>query len=111
MRQAALIILLSTISMAQQGIEGTVKFTGSVILKATNHSVKLTWNSCQNTSQYNVFCGRTHGGPYMKIISGVSGLSVIDQNARHGSTYYYVVTAVNSQGESGNSNEIVVTIP
>ena len=42
----------------------------------------------------------------------IGGNSYIDQSVQSGTPYYYVVTAVDSQGrESKYSNEIKATIP
>ncbi|MBU2703808.1 fibronectin type 3 domain-containing protein [Sporomusaceae bacterium BoRhaA] len=45
------------------------------------------------------------GGPYTTIVSNVSGTSYVDTAVTNGTTYYYVVTVVNADGESANSNE------
>jgi fibronectin type 3 domain-containing protein len=57
----------------------------------------LSWSACTGASSYNVYRGTAHGGPYNKIIAGAASASAIDQNAQHAATYYYVVTAINSQ--------------
>ena len=94
-----------------QGIQGSVKISGTVIVVATSHSATLTWNACQNASTYNLYRGTVHGGPYTKISSGISSTSYIDLQVAHGQTLYYVVTAVYGSQESGYSNEASVSIP
>ena len=77
------------------------------------HSVDLTWNGSQGAVGYNVYRGTTNGGPYSKI-NGVldSSSSYTDTNILGGQTYYYVVTAVDSQqDESGYSNQVKAVIP
>jgi hypothetical protein len=112
MRFLATLLLLSLMAAAQQqGIQGKVQLTGAASIKATSHAVRFSWNSSLNATSYNVYRGIQHGGPYTKIVSGVIVTSAFDQNPRHGATYYYVVTAVNSQSESAYSTETVAVIP
>jgi fibronectin type 3 domain-containing protein len=111
MRKLMLVLWLSSLVWAQQGIGGKVQFIGGATVSATNHVAALSWSACAGASSYNVYRGTVHGGPYQKIIVGVTTASATDQNAQHAATYYYVVTAVNSYGESGYSNETVVKIP
>jgi fibronectin type 3 domain-containing protein len=111
MRSLMLVLLLSPPLWAQQGVVGKVQFTGGTVVQVTNHVVALSWSACTGASSYNVYRGTAHGGPYNKIIAGAASASAIDQNAQHAATYYYVVTAINSQGESGYSNETIATIP
>jgi fibronectin type 3 domain-containing protein len=106
-----LLLLLGSLGWAQQGIQGKVQFTGSAAIAVTGHEVMLSWTGCPQASSYNVYRGTTHGGPYTKIIAGITSASAVDANVQHGATYYYVVTAFNSEGESRYSNEIAATIP
>jgi fibronectin type 3 domain-containing protein len=48
------------------------------------------------------------GGPYTTVASPTS-TTFTDTALTNGTTYYYVVTAVNSGGESGNSTETSAT--
>jgi serine protease AprX len=69
--------------------------------------VDLDWND--NTepdlASYNVKRSTTAGGPYGQI-ANVSVSNYTDNNVTAGTTYYYVVTAVDTaSGESGSSNE------
>jgi len=54
---------------------------------------------------YTVHRSTTKGGPYTVLQATVTATSYIDANVTNGSTYYYVVTAVNAGGESPPSNE------
>jgi fibronectin type 3 domain-containing protein len=111
MRKLMLLLLLGPVMGAQQGIAGKVQFTGGATVSVTNHVSALSWSACAGATSYNVYRGTVHGGPYQKIIVGVTTASATDQNPQHAATYYYVVTAVNSYGESGYSNETVAKIP
>lgn len=71
--------------------------------------VTLNWNAVTDVTGYDVKRSTTVGGPYTTIASNVSGASYIDSSVTNGTTYYYVVTAINTNGESANSNEASAT--
>jgi fibronectin type 3 domain-containing protein len=71
---------------------------------AGNASVSLTWTGSSGANSYNVKRSTTNGSGYATI--GTSNVATYtDTTAANGTTYYYVVTAVNSNGESGDSNQ------
>jgi N-acetylneuraminic acid mutarotase len=77
---------------------------------AGDSQVNLSWTAVDNASSYNVYRSTTSGGPYTKIATGVTGTTYNDTDVTNGTTYYYVVTAVNSSGtESAYSNEASAT--
>ena len=94
-----------------QGIRGSVKLTGKATIVTTGHSVTLTWNASHGATSYCIYRGIAHGGPYVKIASGIIGTTYADVQVTHSQTLYYVSTAVSGSNESGYSNEIVVVIP
>ena len=52
------------------------------------------------------------GGPYASVASANSGTSYVDGSVQAGQTYYYVVTAVDTNGtESVYSNQVQAVIP
>lgn len=57
---------------------------------------------------YNVYRGTTSGGEAL-LVSGATGTTYDDTTAVSGTTYYYQVTAVNTDGESARSNEVSAT--
>jgi fibronectin type 3 domain-containing protein len=71
---------------------------------AANAQVSLTWTASPNATSYNVKRATTTGGPYTTI-SSPTAASFIDVSLTNGTTYFYVVSAVNSAGESANSSE------
>jgi hypothetical protein len=83
--------------------------TGLAAVSGSNQ-VLLTWSPVLNATTYNVKRSSTSGGPYSTLASGVSAASFTDFAVTYGATYYYVVSAVNSLGESLNSSEASVTV-
>ena len=75
---------------------------------AGNGQVTLSWTGSSGATSYNVYRGTTSGQEAL-LQSGVSGTSYTDSTAANGTTYFYEVTAVNSVGESGKSNEVSAT--
>ena len=72
-------------------------------------NVTLSWTAANYTTGYNVKRGLQSGGPYATIASNVAGTTYVDNAASLGTAYYYVLTGVNTVGESGISNEAVAT--
>jgi hypothetical protein len=91
-----------------------VEALSGVGTQAGQHSVALSWNaSTSQVAGYNVYRGSTSGGPYTKINSGLdASTNYTDSSVQSGQTYYYVTTAVDSQGtESVYSNQAQAVIP
>jgi cellulose 1,4-beta-cellobiosidase len=73
-----------------------------------NAQVALSWSTSLGATSYNVKRATASGGPYTVVASPTS-TSYTDTGLTNGTTYYYVVSAVNSAGESGNSSEVNAT--
>jgi hypothetical protein len=69
-----------------------------------NAQVALSWTASGGATSYNVKRGTVSGGPYATLASPAT-TSYTDATAVNGTTYYYVVSAVNASGESANSTE------
>lgn len=67
--------------------------------------VMLAWTASTGAATYNVKRATASGGPFNTIASPTN-TSYTDSGLTAGTTYYYVVTALNGAGESGNSNQI-----
>ena len=77
---------------------------------AGDKQVTLNWTAATDAVSYNVYRSTTSGGPYTSIASGITATTYADTGLTNGTTYYYVVTAVNSSGtESTYSNEASAT--
>jgi hypothetical protein len=75
-----------------------------------NTVVALSWSSSAGADTYNVYRSTTAGGPYNSpLITGLTSTTYNDPTVTNGTTYFYVVRAVNAAGESGNSPEASAT--
>ncbi|MFS1513962.1 fibronectin type III domain-containing protein [Chengkuizengella sp. SCS-71B] len=77
--------------------------------EAGDSQVTLSWILVEGSDSYTVKRSTTEGGPYDIIAEGVTETSYLDTDVINGTTYYYVVSAVNAAGESENSNEASAT--
>jgi hypothetical protein len=75
---------------------------------AGNASVGLSWSASTGATSYHVKRATTNGGPYAQIAAPTS-VTYSDASVTNGTTYYYVVSAVNSAGESSNSAQVTAT--
>jgi hypothetical protein len=75
---------------------------------AGNAQVALTWNASVGATSYNVKRGTTSGGPYT-VLSSPATVAFTDTGLTNRTTYFYVVSAVNSVGESANSSQVSAT--
>jgi hypothetical protein len=70
--------------------------------------VTLIWTASKGATGYNVKRGTTKGGPYTQLATTTSP-GYKDSSVINGTTYYYVVSALNAAGESANSAEVFAT--
>lgn len=75
---------------------------------AGNAQVSLSWTASNGATLYYVRRSATSGGPYAQI-SAPSTTSYTDTGLTNGTTYFYVVSAYNSAGQSANSSEVSAT--
>ena len=73
-----------------------------------NQQVSLSWAASTGAASYNVKRGAVSGGPFTTV-SSPTATSYNDPSLTNGTTYYYVVSAVNAGGESANSSQVSAT--
>ena len=80
----------------------------NLMATAGNGQVGLSWSGSIGATSYNVKRATTSGGPYTTI-GNPTTTSYTDTSVTNGTTYYYVVSAVNTAGESANSSQVSAT--
>jgi len=75
---------------------------------AGNAQVGLSWTASNGANGYHVKRSTTSGGPYTQVSAPMT-TSYTDTGLANGTTYYYVVSALNTAGESGNSSQASAT--
>jgi fibronectin type 3 domain-containing protein len=75
---------------------------------AGNQQVSLTWTASSGAASYHVKRATNSVGPYTQAGSATA-TSYSDTGLANGTNYFYVVSALNTSGESGNSNQVSAT--
>src|SRR6202789_2522608 len=76
---------------------------------AGNAQVSLSWNASAGATSYNVKRSTAGGCPFSATLASPAVTNYIDTAVTNGTTYYYVVSAVNASGESANSAQASAT--
>jgi len=84
---------------APAGLSGSAAATG----------VTLDWSAVGAATAYHVKRATVAGGPYV-VIAQNAGTTYTDATVSGSGTYYYVVSALNANGESANSAQTGVTL-
>ena len=80
----------------------------SLVAAAGNQQVSLTWTASSGATSYHVKRATASGGPYTQV-GAPATTSYSDPGLTNGTTYFYVVSALNATGESANSNQASAT--
>ena len=93
------------------GSPAAVSVSGTGVAQV-QHVVGLSWNASPSAAGYNVYRSLTSGSAYSRLNSGLDGqLTYSDNSVQNSQTYFYVTTAVASDGtESAYSTEVSVNI-
>jgi fibronectin type 3 domain-containing protein len=73
---------------------------------AGNAQASLSWSASSGATGYHVKRSTTSGGPFAQIAAPTT-TSYTDTSLINGTTYYYVVSALDAAGESANSAQVM----
>jgi O-glycosyl hydrolase len=90
-----------------QGTPAAPAAPTALTANAQSSQVHLKWEFSYLGATYNVNRATTSGGPYMTLATGLALPEYVDMSVTNGTTYYYVVSAVNANGESANSTQVL----
>ncbi len=79
-----------------------------VMATAGNAQVSLSWTASSGATSYHVKRATVAGGPYTQV-AAPAATNDTDTGLANGTAYFYVVSALNSAGESANSAEVSAT--
>ncbi|MBM7567222.1 hypothetical protein JOC55_004174 [Paenibacillus sacheonensis] len=96
-------------SIAYTAFGGIPAAPSGLTATAGNGQATLSWNAVSGASSYTLKRGTSSGSYGTTVATNVSGASYTDTGLTNGTTYYYVVTAVNGSGSSSNSTEASAT--
>jgi hypothetical protein len=71
---------------------------------ATNAQIRLAWNDSVGATSYHLKRSTNNTGPFTNIIANITSTNYTDGTVAVGPTYYYVVSALDSFGQSTNSS-------
>ena len=80
----------------------------ALIATAGNAQISLSWAISSGATSYHIKRGTITGGPYTQI-SATATNTFLNTSLTNGTKYFYVVSALNSAGESANSAEANAT--
>jgi hypothetical protein len=76
---------------------------------ANSTQINLSWSAATGAATYSVKRSTSAGPPYTLVGSRLATTTFSDSGVMTGMTYYYVVSAINSAGESANSSQVSAT--
>jgi len=82
--------------------------TGNII---SSSRVQLIWNAGTNARSYNLKRSENIAGPWTTIKERTTTLNLLDSMLTPATNYYYVVSTINSAGESANSTVLSIATP
>ncbi len=97
---------LSAKTLASTAVTAIPAVPTGVAARAGNAQAQVTWNFVPGATGYNVKRSTTSGSGYTTVGANVTTTSYTNTGLTNNTTYYYVVSARNGLGESGNSTQV-----
>jgi len=69
--------------------------------------IALSWSASPGATGYNVKCSTNNGGPFTIIATNIAGVAYTNVNLFNGTPYFYVVSALDANGEGTNCSQVV----
>jgi endo-1,4-beta-xylanase len=95
-------------TVLEAGLGSAPPVPTGLLATAGSGQVQLTWNPSSGATSYNVKRATTSGGPFTTVASATT-TSFTNTGLANGTTFFFVVSAVNSGGESANSTQVSAT--
>src|SRR3972149_10174401 len=101
--------IYGVIAVSNSGTEPAAP--SGVVASAGDGNVNISWNDVSKTTSYNIYWATTSGVSKTSYTGKITGaISPYPHTGLiNGTTYYYVVTTVNSYGESSESSQVSAT--
>jgi hypothetical protein len=81
--------------------------TGLAATTISTNQISLSWTASAGATSYNIKRASVNGGFYTNIVTGITTTNYSDTGLASGTTCYYVISAVNTNGESANSVQVI----
>ena len=108
--KCAFLILLWVVGLGTLSAQNPGPAVTGAIATPLIHGINLSWTASVTPGvTYNVYRSGGSGGPYTQIASGLAVLSFTNSGLPSSTTFYYVVTSVDVNGESSYSNQASAT--
>jgi len=72
---------------------------------ASSIRINLSWSASAGATSYNVKRSAANGGPYTTIVAEIAATTFSDVGLTPNTTYYYVVSGINANGEGSDSSQ------
>lgn len=102
-------VQLTRLSGQYVGTNSALTAPTNLLATKGDDKVALNWTAVTGAESYNVKRSTTSGGPYTTLVKNKANTNCLDTTSLiNGQNYFYVVSAVNTAGESVNSAQVSV---
>ena len=97
--------VMAAATLSGNGVVGAPSAPTGLVATAGDSRAMLSWSASSGATGYMIKRATASGGPFATVGTAPVPLFV-DTSATNGSTFFYVVSATNSSGESANSAQV-----